>query len=1120
MQRLLLLRVPGEREDGGVPAPAEPAASPGGLRANGQRPHHTLCGPGQSPGVFGLGRPEAHDGAPRIASNLVGLDDLDIRGALDELRTRVGEGGGQPRIIDAKADRGGGEERGKPAVPRIALDGIRPTAHRADPSSPGSRYDAPPNGSGMLRPQNLLTDFTELGSLLSGQLEATASALGVAGATERCREELLDTFLVAAGMNQILEDYLHRDLLSLGKVVARLGGGGKRLRPATGVAVRSLRGGGLRVRDLSRSERALVGRQQELAVLVQRLAEEVAEAASAESREDAASGGRRARWAEDALGSGRALLARGDFPAALKRSVLRLPNCFRGFDQRPADCRRLAQLFASRRADRASPLVVVGLRTSGSYLAPLCAAFLKAEGFRSVDVLTLRPGQHWLRGELRALRAAVGAGGLALLVDDPPRTGAQLSRAAGHLQELGVPRRSLVLLLPIFDASSLPAVLQQYEAVLLPWHEWAVHGQLAPQAVREALAGLLDGRAGVLVGEVSEARMPELPPSEAGSPPRGHVAAVFRVELLDREAGTRIEQDVYVRGVGIGYFGRHSLAVAGPLVEFVPHVYGFREGLVYRSWLPEEWRLSAERAAGDARIAGHIASYALARSRALPVAEDVSERLVGRDAAWEYVAAMLGRAFGRAELVLRPVTGRTARRLVRTPRPSVIDGNMRLSQWFAPPDAAAAEDALRKVEYDERAFSASGLCMYSFDPVADLAGAAADYEGGVTGEPAAPDFAERLRTAYEERSGEPIPGERWLLYQLAHHLVSHERLLRGEARPGAAVVERLLPLERAMARAHQRYFGELFFGDLRPPTRGRLCAIDVDGVLETRWLSYPAIGPAGALALRALARHGFRPVLVTGRSLAELRERCVAYRLAGGVAEYGAVLFNHLSGEVRPLLTESEEADLDALRAVLRGTPGVRLDPAHCYGVRAYLADRAGERRGLGPELVDSALAESGIRERLRPIPGELQTDFTVARIDKGAGLRALVEELGSEAPALAVGDSGSDLPMLALAARPFAPANADAALRAHAGRARIRVTRRPYQSGLVAAVSSLLGHRPQRCSDCAPPALSADARLLLTVLAAHDGGKWGKARQALLLVARSRGSSAAVKERGDAADT
>src|SRR5207247_1857926 len=76
-----------------------------------------------------------------------------------------------------------------------------------------------------------------------------------------------------------------------------------------------------------------------------------------------------------------ALAARGaellapldDAPAVLRRTVVRIPQCFRSFDLGAEDMRRLATAFAARRADRSRPLLVVGLRTAGSYLAPLAA---------------------------------------------------------------------------------------------------------------------------------------------------------------------------------------------------------------------------------------------------------------------------------------------------------------------------------------------------------------------------------------------------------------------------------------------------------------------------------------------------------------------------------------------------------------------------------------------------------------------------------------------------------------------------------------------------------------------------------------------------------------------------
>jgi len=44
------------------------------------------------------------------------------------------------------------------------------------------------------------------------------------------------------------------------------------------------------------------------------------------------------------------------------------------------------------------------------------------------------------------------------------------------------------------------------------------------------------------------------------------------------------------------------------------------------------------------------------------------------------------------------------------------------------------------------------------------------------------------------------------------------------------------------------------------PATGPLVAVDLDGVLECDPLGYPATSPSGALAVRALIAHGYRPV--------------------------------------------------------------------------------------------------------------------------------------------------------------------------------------------------------------------------------------------------------------------
>jgi hypothetical protein len=221
-------------------------------------------------------------------------------------------------------------------------------------------------------------------------------------------------------------------------------------------------------------------------------------------------------------------------------------------------------------------------------------------------------------------------------------------------------------------------------------------------------------------------------------------------------------------------------------------------------------------------------------------------------------------------------------------------------------------------------------------------------------------------------------------------------------------------------------------------------------------------------------------VIATGRSLPELRERCDAYGLAGGIAEYGAFVWN---GRAASLLAPDAADALGAVRTTLAREPSVVVDEGFAGSVRAYSRGHNGSRGPLGAEQERAALA---VAPGVTAIRGDLQTDF-VAGVDKGAGLLELTRLL--DAPVVfAIGDAEADLPMLALAEHAYAPAAASPALRAEA-----RVVRHEYQAGLLDAVAAFLGHRPERCRVCAPPRLPPEGRLIAAALRAKDGGAFVK---------------------------
>jgi haloacid dehalogenase-like hydrolase len=881
------------------------------------------------------------------------------------------------------------------------------------------------------------------------------------------RGSFLNAYLIGAGMSQITEDFIHRDPLLLGAIGEHLLAEGGRARSIAGGWSESVAALVQERRIHRRSARAALEWQQSIGALVERLAGVVAEVVVPGRRDIA-----ELIDAAEAIASSAASL-----PVALREEVLRLPSCFHAFDLEPDDIRELVARFSCFRPARSRPLLVTGVRTSGSYMAPLCAAFLKEAGYRDVHVLTSRPGHQLLSRERAIVRALGRKGGLALIIDDPPGSGRTVSKIAIDLRQLSLPQSSIVLLLPLFGSSEqLPEALRRYPAVLLPSEDWAVHSKLTPEAVARTLTRLL-----AIDGRVHDVRRLPLPPRRWQ---RAHERALFHVELDhgDRSRTTAILAEC----VGAGYYGEHALAIARALCSHVPEIYGLDQGCLYRKWLPEEHRAGAGTPGEHEALVAAVINYVVDRSQALRAAHDASRRLAGRQPVWEVVSHILSRPFGRAAPAARLLlVDAVSRHLLEVARPSVVDGSTSLSSWFAD---ERKPDRYVKTGFTEHSFWNLGL--YCYDPIFDLAGAAVSSRDPATDA--------ELRRAYERAIGEPVAEERWLLYKLAQ-LWGRERIRPGEEGE----------LRRACARASQSYIARLYFEDLEPSADGPLCAIDVDGVLETQTLGFPATTAAGARALRALIAHGYRPILVSGRSSEEVADRCLAYRLAGGVAEYGAVVLTFAPRQDHVLVPDPDLFVLARLRGALSDLKDVEIDNAYRHAVRAFRSDRLGHRRALEPRDVTAALASTAGSERLRVIRGSDQTDFAVAHVDKGTGVQALARRIAhrrtrdGEELALAIGDTATDLPMLRRATLAFAPANASSALRREG--AGTQMLRAPYQAGLSLAVERLIGHPPGTCPRCRPQPLTREADLLLSVISAQERGWLGLSQRSLRLYAMTR---------------
>ncbi len=740
---------------------------------------------------------------------------------------------------------------------------------------------------------------------------------------------------------------------------------------------------------------------------------------------------------------------------SLRDEVVRVPTCFRTFDQRPEDIAELA----TRLGELEPPVRVVGIRTSGSYLAPLMAAYLAASSSSPVRWMTVRPGARLSAAKRHAL---AGAGSL-IVVDDPPDKGVVLTQVVDDLSR-ATGTKAVCAVSLLCSSPDLPP-----GSATLPWEDWHVARLLGRRRVDSVVTAAIEG-ASILTDRgivaVDHGGVREVVLRSPASAKRGHAAVVLDVSV-DHPSGGLAVAAVRAQAVGLGYLGRDSLVAAERVPSFIAPVYGLADGILVQAELDEEDRLRSL----NHKQADVVADYVAERSRVMAIDADPSPVLAGRWPVWEWMSRTLVEPYGRWWPAARPLTARLSLSIVRSDRPVALDGRTGFDQWFA-----ARDGSVRKVNFADTPSRTELAC---FDPVYDLADVAAT-EGRDSEQ-----LAGALRSRYEERTGEVVDGERWLLYRLLHYLERRAQAAASGRKVQVAPAQTIMKVDDAMARAIQGYYAERFFSGLEPG-EGPLCAIDVDNVLETRWLGVPATSPVGALALRALTVHGYRPVLVTGRSLIEVTERCAAYRLAGAVAEYGSVVYVPSSAP-DPLVDAEGLATLEEAAASLG--PEVHRDPTHEWSLRVHSLE-SGSLLGVPAQSV------SHLRG-LDVLPGKYQTDFVVHGIDKGRGLDRLTELLGGPV-ALAVGDDTPDLPMLARAEHAAAPSDASPALE-HAA----RLSRRPGPFGLLDAVEDLLGHDPSRCRSCRPARTDRRAAAVQAALFALGGGRAEKLA-GLALLARA----------------
>ena len=793
-------------------------------------------------------------------------------------------------------------------------------------------------------------------------------------------------------------------------------------------------------------------------------------------------------------------------PPDLQAKRVGVPSLFRRLDTTHLDFLALGRRFADRFPDRSQPVLIVGLRTSGSYIAPLLKAFLKAEGYQSVVSLTIHPAKGPGYRERQQLHYCAQHGFTALIVDDSPHTARTIVQAIDLMRRAGFSIDRLKALFPTHAArrDSLKVLSDQIVISLEP-EQWYKYRLLDPKAVEQRLAEYFLACPDVLGIRLvaskscddSNARLQALSSGNRGA----RLKRIYEVHIeTKRGPETRY---VLAKSVGWGWLGYHAFLAGHRLQGFVPPMLGLRDGILYMEWYPQP-AFASRPTGGRQELIETSASYVAARARGLALSTPPTsgKSINQHEEGFLLLRRTLGRAypwFLRDTLMRRRLERQLSQQ--RSPRPTLIDGRMGQTEWIAGPRGPL------KTDYEHHGMGKSEL--NTTDPAYDLA------ETIMSLALSAEEERELVRR-YVEMTADKDLEQRLFINKLLAGLwtmSSSQEQLFSRSQPA----ERQQQLHQQFVSAW-RFLNEqtaTFCGALSgsrgdvPQWRSPLVALDIDGVLDRRLFGFPCTTGDGVEAVALLRAHGFCVAPNTARSAAEVKAYCQAYGFAGGVAEYGSYLWDAVNQRGQVLISEEAAHQLDELRTHLHRIPGVFIDDRYQYSIRAFTYQA--KPRGLRSALV-SVLSGGGIRPGM-PAPlspliiGDLITSLGLDRLsvretmidttiaahetDKGRGLTALRDwVLKPDAEIFAIGDSEADLPMFRVANRCFAPAQIDCASLARL--LGCQIARHSYQKGLL-EIARLLAHADGRhCEHCSDVRkLWPRDNLFLEILEAADGLPW-----------------------------
>jgi len=765
-------------------------------------------------------------------------------------------------------------------------------------------------------------------------------------------------------------------------------------------------------------------------------------------------------------------------PPDLQAKHIGVPSLFQRLDTTHFDILALGQRFADRSPDRHQPVLIVGLRTSGSYIAPLLRAFLKAQGYQVVVSMTIHPGKGPGRWERQQLHHFARNGFTALIVDDSPHTASTMILAIDLARRAGFSIDRLKALVPTHAARrDCLKVLSDKIVISLEPEQWHKFHLLDPKAVERRLTEYFRAQPDVLgirlvaskTCDDFNARLQSLSSGYRGA----RLKRIYEVHLETKHGlETRY---ILAKGVGWGWLGYHAFLAGHRLQGFVPPMLGLRDGIVYMEWYPQPaFAQTSERQ----DLIETSASYVAARARclALSTLPASGKSIKQHEDGFQLLRRTLGRAYPwllRDALVRRRLERQLSRQ--RSPLPTLIDGRMRQTEWIEGPQGPL------KIDYEHHGIGKSEL--NATDPAYDLAETIMSLALSTEEE-------RKLILRYVEQTTDNNLEQRLFINKLLAGLwtmSSAQEQLFYTSLPA----ERQQQLHQQFVRAWHflteqaaAFCGALCGSARDVQWRSPLIALDIDGVLDRRRFGFPCTTGDGIEAISLLRAHGFCVAPNTARSVIEVKAYCQAYGFAGGVAEYGSYMWDAVKQRGQVLIGDEAARQLAELRAHLHRIPGLFIDDRYQHSIRAFtyqgkprgmrsalvsvlggFGNRPGIPAPLSPLVVGDLITRLGL-DRLSVHETAIDTTVAAHETNKGSGLMALRDwVLGPDAETVAIGDSEADLQMFRVAKRCFAPAQIDCAPEARL--LGCQIAQHSYQRGLLEIARQLAHPDGRHCDHC-----------------------------------------------------